>query len=201
MTVIDYYLFPLSPYAYLAGLRLEEAAARQGATIAYKPFDMHRVYEVVGTKKPKDRHPNRQRYRLQDIARVARMNGMPVNVQPAYWPANPVPAATAIIAAIRDGGGDVGRLVHAILRAAWAEDRNVADEAVIATALAEAGFDERLAGSGMLAGVQIYERNTDEALAAGVFGAPTYVVGDDVFWGQDRLPHLEAHLEAAKAAR
>jgi 2-hydroxychromene-2-carboxylate isomerase len=196
MAVIDYYLFPLSPFSYLAGLRLEEVAARHGARIDYKPVLLFTIFEQTGTPLPKDRHPNRQKYRLQDIARVARMNGMPVNLQPAHWPTNPVPACTAIIAAQEAGGGDVGRLVHALLRAVWAEDRDIAEDTVIAEALAEAGFDPAVAGKGMLSGVQTLERNTDEALARGVFGAPSYVVGDEVFWGQDRLQHLEAHLAA-----
>ncbi len=198
MATIDYYLFPLSPFSYLAGLRLEEIAARHNATIRYRPFDLFRVFAAVNTPKPADRHPNKQRYRLQDVARVARMNGMSVNLRPAHWPTNPVPAAAAIIAAATagdTGSGDVGRLVHALLRAVWAEDRDIAEDAVIAAALTEAGFDPGLANS-LLSGVEIYERNTEAALAAGVFGAPTYVVGEEVFWGQDRLPHLDAHLAA-----
>ncbi len=196
MAVIDYYLFPLSPFSYLAGLRLEEVAARHGARIEYKPVLLYRIFDATGAPLPKDRHPSRQKYRLQDIARVARWNGLPVNLHPAHWPTNPVPACTAIIAAQEAGGGDVGRLVHALLRAVWAEDRDIAEDAVIASALAEAGFDPAVAGRGMLSGVQTLERNTDEALARGVFGAPSYVVGDEVFWGQDRLPHLDAHLAA-----
>jgi 2-hydroxychromene-2-carboxylate isomerase len=200
MATIDYYVFPLSPFSYLAGLRLEEIAARHVATITYKPFDLFRVFAEVGTQKPGERHPNKQRYRMQDIARVARMNNLPVNLRPAHWPTNPVPASAAIIAAQKaageTGSGDVGRLVHAILRAVWAEDRDIADDAVLADALAEAGFDAALASRGLLSGVQTYERNTEAALAAGVFGSPTYVVGEEVFWGGDRLPHLDAHLAA-----
>lgn len=194
MAEIDYYLFPLSPFSYLAGLRLEEIAARHGATIRYRPFDLFRVFAEIGTPKVPDRHPSKQRYRLRDIARVARMNGLPVNLQPRFWPTNPVPASAAIIAAAEAGGGDTGRLVHALLRAVWAEDRDIAEDAVIEAALAEAGFPADLASKGLLTGVETYERNTEAALAAGVFGAPSYVVGDEIFWGQDRLPHLEAHL-------
>lgn len=197
MARIDYYCFPLSPFSYLAGLRLEEIAARHGAEIRYKPFDLFRVFRETGTPMVKDRHPSRQKYRLQEIARLARFNGLPVNLRPAHWPTNPVPACAAIIAASKAGGGDTGRLLHALLRAVWAEDRDIAEDAVIASALAEAGFPETLASSGLLSGVEVYERNTEEALAAGVFGAPSYVVGEEVFWGQDRLPHLDAHLAAS----
>lgn len=196
MAAIDYFLFPLSPFSYLAGLRLEEVAARHGAEIRYRPFDLFKVFAQTGTLPVKDRHPSRQAYRLADIARVAEMNALPVNLRPLYWPTNPVPASAAIIGAAQAGGGDVGGLVHALLRAVWSEDRDIADEAVIRDCLAASGFDPALADSGLLAGVQAYERNTEEALARGVFGAPSYLVGDAVFWGQDRLPHLERHLAA-----
>jgi 2-hydroxychromene-2-carboxylate isomerase len=196
MAGIDYYLFPLSPFTYLAGLRLEEIAARHGAAISYKPVQLMRIFAEVGTPQIKDRHEAKRRYRLQDIARVARLNGLPVNVQPAYFPTNPVPASAAIIAALEEGGGDVAALVHGFLRATWAEDRDIADDEVVQEVLAGAGFDPAVAGRGLLAAVETLERNTDEAIRRGVFGTPSYVVGDEVFWGHDRLPHLDAHLAA-----
>ncbi len=195
MATIDYYLFPLSPFSYLAGLRLEEVAARHGATIAYKPVELFRIFAETGTAPPKDRPECRKRYRMQDIARVARFEGLPINLQPAFWPANAVPASAAIIAAQNSGAnGDPGQLVHNILKACWAEDRDIADDAVLRDCLTAAGFEADIAGRGLLEAVEILQRNTDEALKRWVFGAPTYVVGDEVFWGQDRLPHLDAHL-------
>jgi 2-hydroxychromene-2-carboxylate isomerase len=194
MATIDYYLFPLSPFSYLAGVRLEEIAARHGAAVVYKPVQLFRIFAEVGTPLVKDRHVSKQRYRLQDAARVARMNGLPINLHPRHWPTNPVPASAAIIAAQQAGGGDLGALVHGFMRAVWAEDRDIAEDAVVGEVLAGAGFDPGLADRGMLSAVETLERNTDEAIRRGVFGAPTYVVGEEVFWGQDRLPHLDAHL-------
>jgi 2-hydroxychromene-2-carboxylate isomerase len=194
MAAIDYFLFPLSPFTYLAGLRLEEIAALHGATVAYRPVQLLRIFAEVGTPELKDRHPSKRRYREQDIARVARMNGMPVNLQPRHWPTNPVPASAAIIAAQQAGGGDLAALVHGFLRAVWAEDRDIAEDAVVQELLAGAGFDPGVAGRGLLSAVETLERNTDEAIRRGVFGSPSYVVGEEVFWGQDRLPHLGAHL-------
>lgn len=194
MAAIDYYCFPLSPFSYLAGLRLEEIAAQHGAEITYKPVELFRIFAETGTPLVKDRHPSRQRYRLQDIARVARLQGMPVNLQPRHWPTNAVPASVAVITAQAAGGGEVGRLLLNFLRAVWAEDRDISEDAVVRDCLADAGFDPHLADKGMLSGVETLQRNTDEALGRGVFGAPSYVVGDQIFWGQDRLPHLAAHL-------
>ncbi len=194
MTGIDYFYFPISPYCYLAGLRLEEIAARHGAKITYKPVELMRIYAETGTRPLPERHESRKAYRLQDLARTARLTGLPINLQPPYYPANAVPASTALIAAAADGGGDLGQLAHAFCRAVWAEDRDIAEDAVIRDCLTSAGFDADLAGKGMLSGVETLQRNTDEAIRRGVFGAPFYAVGDALFWGQDRLPHLDAHL-------
>jgi 2-hydroxychromene-2-carboxylate isomerase len=193
MAGIDYYLFPLSPFSYLAGLGLEEVAGRQGATIAYKPVQLYRIFAETGTPLLKDRHVSRQKYRLQDIARLARAKGLPINPTPRHFPTNAVPASAAIISA-QAQGGDIGRLVHAFLRAVWAEERDIAEGEVVRDILAQAGFDPALADKGLLSAVETLERNTDEAIRRFVFGAPSYVVGEEVFWGQDRLPLLEAHL-------
>lgn len=194
MAAIVYYCFPLSPFSYFAGMRLEEIAARHGAAIAYKPVELFRIFAETGTPLVKDRHESRRKYRLRDIARLGRETGLPVNPQPRHWPTNAVPACVAVITAQAAGGGDTGALLHGLLRAVWAEERDIAEEEVIRDCLASAGFDPDLADRGMLTGVETLQRNTDEALARMVFGAPSYVVGDEVFWGQDRLAHLDAHL-------
>ncbi|MBP7241301.1 2-hydroxychromene-2-carboxylate isomerase [Amaricoccus sp.] len=194
MATIEYFLFPLSSYSYLAGLRLEEIAARRGATIVYKPFQVQQVYAAVGTPNVADRHPSRQAYRLQDLARVARAVGLPINLRPAHWPTNPAPASAAIVAAQAAGGGDLGGFVHGVLKAVWAEDRDIADDAVIRDLLGAHGFDAALADRGLVAGMAALERNTEEAIRRGVFGAPSYLVDGEVFWGQDRLDLLDARL-------
>jgi len=194
MAEIDYYCFPLSPFSYLAGLRLEEIAARRGGTIAYKPVELFRIFAETGTPLLKDRHISRQNYRLQDIARLAKAAGLPVNVRPRHFPTNPVPASAAIITSQQGGGGDTGLLLHALLRAVWAEERDIAEDGVIRDCLVEAGFDPALADRGLLAAIETLQRNTDEALARQVFGAPSYLVGKEIFWGQDRLALLDAHL-------
>jgi len=143
MAHIDYFLFPISPFTYLAGNGIEDLAAKHGATLTYKPFGLMRIFEATGTLPPAMRHPSRQAHRLQELERIAAFNKMPINPKPAFFPTNPVPAMSAIITA-QDTGG--------------------------------------------------IERNTNEALERGVFGAPTYLVDDQVFWGQDRLAHLDIYL-------
>lgn len=195
MPHIDYYLFTLSPFTYLAGDRLEQIAAKHGATITYKPFDLIQAFGRTGGTPLAQRPQARLDYRAQDLARSAAKLGMPLNVKPAYFPTNPAPSAFAIIAAQKAGGGDVGALVRAILRAVFAEEKDVADDAVVKACLSEAGFDPSLADSGLLTGAEIYERTLDEAVAAGVFGAPFYITDSgQKFWGQDRLEELDLHL-------
>lgn len=195
MAHIDYYFATISPYTYLAGTRLEEIAARHGATILYKPCDVISLFARTGGVPPKERHPSRQEYRAQELTRQARKLNMPFNLKPAHWPTNAAPSAYAIIAAQAAGGGDLGGLVHALTRACWAEEKDVAQDDVIRACLAEAGFDPSLADSGLLVGAETYARNLDEAVNAGAFGAPFYITDQDQrFWGQDRLADLDATL-------
>lgn len=194
MANIDYFTFPLSPFAYLAGTRLEDVAAKHGASVTYKPFGLLKVFEATGTLPPGQRHPSRQAHRLQELARVAKFNKMEINIKPSHWPTNPVPAMSALIAAQAAGGGDLAGLSHGFLKACWAEEKDIASDEVIKACLGAHGFDAALADSGLLSGSETIERNTNEALERGVFGAPTYIIDDQVFWGQDRLPHLDAYL-------
>lgn len=195
MPHIDYYFSTLSPFAYLAGGELEAIAARHGATITYKPLDILALFARTGGTAPADRHPARNAYRAQDLPRQARKRGMTLNLKPAFWPTNPAPSSYAIIAAQAAGGGDTGALVQAVLRACWAEERNIAEDAVVRDCLARAGFDPGLADRGLLSGAETYASNLEEAVNASVFGAPFYVVDDgQMFWGQDRLEDLDLHL-------
>lgn len=197
MAHIDYYLAVVSPNCYIAGTRPGEIAARHGASITYKPLDIMALFSRTGGLPPPQRHPSRQEYRLIEIARSAEEAGMSVNVKPAHFPTNPAPASYAVIAAQRAGSGDVGALVASITRACWAEERDVADDAVIRGCLEAAGFDPGLADSGLLSGAVTYEANLEEAVNAGVFGVPFFVTDDGArFWGQDRLDALDRHLAA-----
>ncbi len=195
MPHIDYFFATISPFTYLAGTRLEEIAARHGATIDYKPLDIMGLFARTGGTPPAQRHESRKEYRAQDLVRQAKKAGMALKLQPAHWPTNAAPSSYALIAAQAAGGGDLGALMAALGRACWAEDRDIAEDAVIRDCLGGAGFDPDLADRGMLAGAERYSANLEEAVARGAFGAPFYITDDDQrFWGQDRLDDLDAHL-------
>ena len=194
MPHVDYYFATLSPYTYMAGTRLEEVAAKHGATITYKPLDIMALFARTGGTPPPQRHPNRQEWRFQEMRRTAKKLEVPINLKPAHWPTNPAPSSYAIIAA-QAAGGDVGGLVHAFTRACWAEERDISDDAVVREVLEASGFDPALADKGLLAGAEQYSRNLEDAVMAGVFGAPTYITdGDERFWGQDKIDDLDLHL-------
>jgi len=196
MAHIDYYFSTLSPYTYLAGNRFETVVAQHGASVTYKPMDVIALFGRTGGTPPKDRHPNRQAYRLQELERKSKLAGLPLNLKPMYWPTNAAPSCFSVIAAQNAGGGDLGKLVHAFTRAVWAEEKDISQDDVIKAILEGAGFDPSLADTGLLEGAETYARNLDEAISRGAFGAPFYITDQDQrFWGHDRLDDLKAHLE------
>ena len=196
MANIDYYFGTISPFAYLAGDRLERIAARHGAAITYKPLDILQLFDRTGGVRPANRHPSRMDYRAQELPRWADHLGLPLNLKPAFWPVNMAPSSYAIIAAQGAGGGDTGGLVQGFLRAVWAEDRDISDDTVIRDILSAHGFDPALADKGLFVGAETYGRNLEQAVEAGVFGSPFYVVRESgqKFWGQDRLDFLDRHI-------
>ena len=192
---IDYYFATISPFTYLCGNRPAEIAAKHGKTLTYKPLDIMGLFARTGGLPPKDRHPNRQEYRLQELRRRSAIAGLPLNIKPMFWPTNPAPSSYAIIAAQSAGGGDIHTLVAGLTRACWAEEKDVSQDDVIVECLEAAGFDGGLATSGMLAGAETYAANLEEAVNKGAFGAPFFITEtDERFWGEDRLNDMDAFL-------
>ena len=194
MAQIDYFFAVMSPFVYLAGDRLERIAERQGATVRYIPLDAPALFPRMGGQVLAERHESRKAYRVQELARWSKRLGMKLDLQPMFFPANPAPASYAIISAQAAGGGDLAGLVRAFPRAVWAEGRNIADDEVVKAILAENGFDPAVADRGMFTAADVYVRNLEEAVSRGVFGVPFYIVGEETFWGQDRLELLEEYL-------
>lgn len=197
MSQLDFYFSTISPYTYLSLPRFHALVEARGLDVTWKPLDIMALFARTGGTPVGQRPQARQDYRLADMARQAKRAGLPMNVKPAHFPTNAAPSSYAIIAAQAVGGGDMFALVEAILRACWAEEKNIAEDDVVKAALQGAGFDPALATSGLLTGAETYGRNLEEAVAAGVFGAPSFVTEDGaVFWGQDRIDDLADHLDA-----
>ena len=194
MVQIDYFFATISPFCYLAGSRLEALAARQGATVRYVPINAPALFPRMGGQVLADRHESRKEYRLQELRRWAARLGVPLDLKPPYFPANPAPSSYAVIAAAKIGGGDLAGLVQAFPRAVWAEGRNIAEDEVVQQIVAAHGFDPKSVDRGMFAAADTYSSNLEEAVLRGVFGVPFYLVGDERFFGQDRLEDLERYL-------
>ncbi|MFL6708184.1 MAG: 2-hydroxychromene-2-carboxylate isomerase [Massilia sp.] len=194
---VTYYLAPQSPFAYLGHARLVDVARAAGAHIDIKPIDLGRVFAASGGLPLAKRAPQRQAYRLAELQRWSSFMNVPMKTQPSFFPVPGDAAARLIIAARTSLGGEAAvNLAGAIMHALWADDKNIGDEAVLAQVASACGFDgAMLMKSSQTAGVQAeYEKNTDEALAANVFGSPWYIVDGEGFWGQDRLDFVERAL-------
>lgn len=197
MTVIDYYFSPVSPFTYLGHQRFGAIAGKHGATVRLKPIDLGRIFPVSGGLPVPKRAPQRQAYRLVELKRWSTRLDLPLNLHPKHFPAPDALASHMIIAADRDGADAFG-LAGAFMRAVWAEEQNIADRDA-AVAIADAcGLD----GGALAARAEqpdiAAQRDafTDEAIEAQVFGAPTYALDGELFWGQDRLDLLDEALAA-----
>ena len=194
--VIDYFFAPQSPWTYLGHQRLQDIAAAAGATIELLPADYGRIFPVSGGLPLPKRAPQRQAYRLVELARFSQHLGLPLNLHPKHFPV-PADDAARLIIAVQQHDGTAAALAFtgALMRAVWVEDRHIADPATLAALLAESGLGaQRLEQSRGAATQQAYDANTERAITLGVFGAPTYAVQGELFWGQDRLDFLQRRL-------
>jgi 2-hydroxychromene-2-carboxylate isomerase len=197
---IDYYDSMSSPWTYLGHLRFLDLARRFDLTVRHKPMDLLKVWSVSGGLPLKQRAQQRQAYRHQELRRWREFLGMPCNLEPAFHPVADRRACFLVIAAMQRNA-DWEKLSYALLRAVWAEERDIADHPTLAAIADENGMDGKaLLAATEEADVQAeYQANTDEAMARGVFGAPTYVFDDELFWGQDRLDMLEEAIVRSAA--
>lgn len=194
---VDYYLVPQSPWTYLGHRRFWDVARQTGAQIRIKPFDLGgRVFPVSGGLPLSKRAPQRQAYRLVELERFSKWLGVPINQQPRFFPVSGDDAARLIIAVdLHDGVQAAMRVAEFVLRAVWVDELSIADDKVLAALLQRAEVASRRMEDSRSQQVQeTYERYTQEAIDAGVFGAPSYVIDGEIFWGQDRLDFVERRL-------
>ena len=198
MKTVDYYFAPHSPFSYLGHQRLLTLAARHGARVAPKPIDLAAVFAATGGQPVAQRPPQRQAYRLQELRRWSTFLGMPMHVQPKFFPVDPTAASLLLVAALQEDGPEQAlELAGAIMRAVWEDEQDIADMSVLHELADACGFDgaSLLVAAAATPARQQYKAFTQEALDAGVFGAPWYVVDGYGFWGQDRLDFVERQLQ------
>jgi carboxymethylenebutenolidase len=194
---IDYYLAPQSPWTYLGHARFVRMAAAAGATVNLRPVDLGgRIFPASGGLPLGQRPVQQQAYRLAELARFRDHLGLPLNLKPKFFPVPGDDAARLIIAADQAAGTAAALdLTGRVLCAVWAQERDIASPATLAELLSESGLAATLLADSKSADVQSrYEAFTQQALEAGVFGAPSYVIEGEIFWGQDRLEFVERRL-------
>ena len=196
--VVDYYFCLNSPWVYLGQKRLESIAEAAGATVRYKPVDLKEMMlRLMGNEDPPERSDAHRKYGKAEMQRWADYYGLPLSAKPRYYPVAQSRAARMTIAAQRFGA-DPGLFAFALPKAVWAEDRDINDPRTLKAIAEENGLpgDILVAAADDRAVREEFENNTEEALRRDVFGIPTYVYGDLLLWGQDRLDFLERALAA-----
>jgi 2-hydroxychromene-2-carboxylate isomerase len=193
--IVDYYFSPMSPWTYLGHTRFSAMLARYGARAEVKPVDFGKIFPVSGGLPLKQRAPQRQVYRMVELRRFRDHLGVPLNLEPKFFPVPTDDAALLIIAADQQqGAGRAMNLAGAILRACWAEERNIGDAQTLAQIAGEQSLNATALRENGVEARSVYDGYTQEAIERQVFGAPTYVFEGEPFWGQDRLDFLERAL-------
>lgn len=194
---IDYYVSLNSPWTHLGATRIEAMAAAHGATMRVYPVDFGAIFAASGGLPLPKRSPQRQAYRMQELARWRGHLSIPIHVQPKFFPSSEAVTAPCIIG-VRETIGDQPaiKLAHRILKAVWQEEKSPADTDTLVALIRDVGLDpdKVLALGADPKWSEMREADGKAGLARNVFGAPSYVIGDDIFWGQDRLEFVERRL-------
>jgi carboxymethylenebutenolidase len=196
---VDYYVSLNSPWTYLGSKRFEAMANKYGAQVTIWPVDFGSVFAVSGGLPLPKRAPQRQAYRMMELKRWRDHLGVKTTLEPKFFPANEVPAAKCVIALREQGRMDHAiTLAHAVLAALWAEEKNTGDPETLAAIIAGCGLDAAsvLKASEAADIAEKREAYTKHAIGQGVFGAPSFVIDGEIFWGQDRLDFVDRKLAA-----
>jgi len=201
MNTIDYYFWINSDWAYLGADRLEDIAARHDVEIRYKPVDLLNVYSRTGGIPLNQRSRERQAYREAELRRWMHRLNTPINITPRHMCPNGDLASRFTIAS-NQMGLNVAALYKAILEAEWCREEDISDSQVLLSVAAKLGLPgESIMQRALTEDVNtVYRQYTDEAVAFGVFGSPTYIFREELYWGQDRLDFLEEKIAQALQA-
>lgn len=207
MIQVDCFYTLSSPWAYFGGPRLQDIVRRHRVQLVLKPFDFQAAVPLTGGIPLRTRPDARKTYHALELDRWRRHLGMPLNLEPRHYRHDGQPPdwnkrAGWMVIAAQQAGLDAFRLSHALLRALWAEERDIADPATRVAVADENGLPgAALQAAERSEAVQAqYRAFSDEAVRLGVFGSPTLILDGERFWGQDRLDFLDRALDARRAA-
>lgn len=192
MRRVEFFYDYASTYSYLAHREIEQLAERKGAELVFRPMVLGFVFKATGNSMPAA-VPAKAAYMVQDVRRWVRHYGLPFHM-PSVFPVNTIRALRGAVAALADGTFHAYH--HAVMTAYWSQDQDIGDPDILAGIATAAGLD----GAALMARCETepvkaaLKKNTDEAIERGVFGAPTFFVGDEMFWGNDRLEFVAEAL-------
>lgn len=194
---IEFWFEFASTYSYLAAERIEPLAKAADVTVLWRPFLLGPIFASQGwNNSPFNIYPVKGKYMWRDMARLAADYGLPLR-HPTAFPRNGLLAARVTLA--HESQPWIGDFVRGIYRANFAEDREISDPAVVAAVLQKCGVDpgSALEAANAEANKARLKAQTERAIALGLFGAPSFTVGDEMFWGNDRLEQALAFARKA----
>ncbi|MDI4665009.1 2-hydroxychromene-2-carboxylate isomerase [Xanthobacter autotrophicus] len=196
---IDYFFSCVSPWSFLGHAPFMAVARRHQAAVTFHPVELGPVFAQTGGLPLARRAPERQRYRLVELQRWRDKRGIALNLAPAFWPLDGTLADQTIIAALQ-AGLPADALIARICSGIWQRQENLAVPEVIAAAADDVGLPGAalVAAAGGKAAASAYLGNREKAIAADVFGAPSYVLDGEVFWGQDRIELLDEAIASGR---
>jgi 2-hydroxychromene-2-carboxylate isomerase len=196
---ITCYFTSVSPWAYIGHALFLKISREHDVAIDWKPVNLGEIFPQTGGLPLAKRPPARQRYRMLELQRWREKRALNFSLHPKNWPFDCTPADRSIIA-LAQSGRDPTAYIGGVFKAAFEEERNCADENVLAETLSASGHDaQSLLKSARSPEIEAaYKNNIGEALAAGVFGSPTYIREGEPFWGQDRLELLDDALRSGR---
>lgn len=197
--VLEFFFDVASPYSYLAATQIHDLGTFSGAEVRWRPFLLGGVFKASGNDMPA-RVAAKGKYMLTDLNRWAHRYGVEFKF-PKTFPMNSLTAQRVLVAAHEESSKRVEPLALALFRAYWVEGADLADTNVVRDVIDQLGLDaERLLELAGLDRVKTLLRTwTDEAVERGAFGAPTFFLGGQMYWGNDRLSFIEAELRRRSA--
>jgi len=191
--IVDFYFDYLSPYAYLASREVPGLCVRHGLELRFRPVLFAGLLNYWGQRGPAE-IPPKATHTIKECMRYALLRDIPCR-PPRHHPFNPLAALRASLAEV--SGADQPRVVSAIYELGWARGGDLGDPTEIAAALDREGLDGSaiVEAAGSEAAKNSLRRETEAAVGRGVFGIPTMIAGDELFWGLDQLAYLELFLE------
>lgn len=194
--MLDYYFATPSPWAYLATPRIIELEKKYNIEINWKPADLMEIFSIHGVANVKDRPQPVQLNRLTELGRWSKFLNMPLTIQPKYFPVDPTLSHKVIILAQKNNI-DVKNLIFSFQKAVWTDEKDISNENVILEICKTNKFESSsiITDANSEEIQNEYKNNTKDALSQNVWGSPTFVYNNELFWGQDRIEFLERAIQ------